>query len=324
MSESEMNLQMTQNASGQTVPFTLSVLIPTLNRPHDLALAVKTLLAQTRLPQELIIMDQSESDESEQRVKELFAQRPEIAERFELRYVRDSSIRSLAVARNLLLDLNRSDLFLFLDDDVELEPDFVERLIEGYADDPAVTGISGIITNYTPGGFASRMWKRFFVHGPFYDDRQEIYHRADELREAGRIAVSRFGGGLMSFRTDRIGGLRFDRNLQGASEGEDVDFCMHLPKGARLEIDPRARLVHNASVAARKSEHWIASVVRGSSYLYYRNWRSGLTNRVAFFWLMCGFGMFSLAASIKRLSLLPWQAFRKALRYGKTVGLASK
>jgi len=125
----------------------------------------------------------------------------------------------------------------------------------------------------------------------------------------------------MSFRADRVGGLRFDENLRGASEGEDVDFCMHLPAGARLEIDPRARLVHNVSTAARKNEHWIASVVRGNSYLYYRNWRRGLGNRMAFVWLMTGYAILATMASVRRGSLAPWKAFTAAMRYGKRVGL---
>ncbi len=227
------------------------MLIPTLNRPHDLTIAVRTLLEQTVLPQELIIVDQSPSDESERQVRALFAERAEAAAQLCLRYTLDPGITSLALARNVALDQNRCDIFLFLDDDVELEPDFVERLMEGYAEDPDVTGISGIITNYQPAGFADRAWQWLFVRGPFRDERQRLYLRADELRGAGRIPVSRFGGGLMSFRADRTGGLRFDPNLRGASEGEDVDFCLHLPAGARLEIDPRARLVHKSAARWR-------------------------------------------------------------------------
>lgn len=124
----------------------------------------------------------------------------------------------------------------------------------------------------------------------------------------------------MSFRADRIGGLRFDENLHGASEGEDVDFCMHLPSGARLEIDPRARLVHNASAAGRKNEHWIAAVVRGNSYLYYRNWRRGWSNRIAFAWMMSGLAIMILMACVRRFSLAPWKTFIVAARYGKEVG----
>lgn len=302
----------------------LAVLIPTLNRPHDLTIAVRTLLAQSVLPQELIIVDQSPSDESERQVRALFAGHAEAAAQLRLRYTRDPGIHSLALARNVALDQNRCDIFLFLDDDVELEADFVERLMEGYADDPGVTGISGIITNYKPAGFADRAWQWLFVRGPFHDERQRLYLRADQLRGARRIAVSRFGGGLMSFRTDRTGGLRFDPNLRGASEGEDVDFCLHLPAGARLEIDPQARLVHKISAVARKSEHWIASVVRANTFLYYRNWRRGWSNRIAFLWLMSGFAMLALTSSIKRTSLVPWEEFQAALRYGKEVGSATK
>ncbi len=321
MNDTELDPQ-APSAEYQAAAPTLAVLIPTLNRPQDLVLAVKTLLKQTRFPQELIIVDQSTSNESERLVRAMFAERPERAAQFELRYTRDPDVRGLATARNLLLDLNRCSIFLFLDDDVELEEDFIEKLLEGYAEDSEVTGISGIITNYKPGGLATRAWNWLFVRGPFHDERQEIYYRANELRNAGRIAVSRFGGGLMSFRTERIRGLRFDPNLKGGAEGEDVDFCLHLPSAARLEIDPRARLVHNVSTSGRKNEHWIASVVRGSSYLYYRNWRRGVLNRIAFAWLICGFALLSLMASAKRRSLAPWKAFTTALNYGKTVGLA--
>jgi GT2 family glycosyltransferase len=298
----------------------LAVLIPTLDRPDDLTIAVRTLLEQSLLPQEVIIVDQSRSDESEKQVRKLFAD--ERAAKVRLKYILDPGIASLAKARNVALDQNQCEVFLFIDDDVELEPDFIEKLLEGYEEDAEVTGISGIITNYTPRAFTSRAWQWMFVRGPFQDERQYYYQQAERLRDAGRIAVSRFGGGLMSFRCERTNGLRFNENLRGASEGEDVDFCLHLPAGARLEMDPRARLVHKVSPTARKSEHWIGSLVRGNCYLYYRNWRHGWRNRIAFAWLVCGYTVLALIASAKDRSLAPWQAFTAAVRYGKEVGSA--
>lgn len=296
----------------------LAVIIPTLNRPQDLEAAVRTLLAQTVLPAELFIIDQSKSDEAERRVCALFAERKEA--QIKLCYTRDSRISGAAEARNVAIERNSSEIILFLDDDVELEPDFIERLLEGYQSDAGVAGISGIITNYTAGSFAHRVWHSLFLRGPFHDDRQEHYIRAEELRGAGRIPVSRFTGALMSFRAACVGDLRFDRNLRGACEGEDVDFCLHLPQGSRLEIDPRARLVHKVSTMARKDEHWIASVVRGNTYLYYRNWRHGLRNRMAFAWLMTGYALLAITASAKRSSLGPWRAFTGAAGDGKRLG----
>ena len=115
-----------------------------------------------------------------------------------------------------------------------------------------------------------------FVTGPFHDDRQATYRSAESLRHSGPLRVTRFGGGLIIFRSSAIRDVRFDPNLRGASEGEDVDFCMHLDRTARLVIHPGARLVHKGSPAGRASEHWIGGVVRGNTYLYYRNWNSGL------------------------------------------------
>jgi len=323
MSSTEPSPQVPLVAQESAARLSLAVLIPTRNRPRDLTIAVRTLLEQTVLPQELIIVDQSPNDESERQVRALFAERAAAAQVC-LRYTLDPGITGAAMARNVALDQNRCAIFLFLDDDVELEPDFIERLLEGYAEEPEVTGISGIITNYAPGGFTARAWRWLFENGTFCDDRYSIYYRANELRGAGRIPVSCFGGGLMSFRASRTSGLRFDSNLRGASEGEDVDFCLHLPAGALLEIDPRARLVHNRSATARPDEHWNASAVRGISYLYYRNWRHGWSNRIAFAWLMTGFAILVLLASVKSGSLAPWRAFTAALRHGKEVGSGKK
>ena len=41
---------------------TFSVVIPTKNRPTELATVIDSLLAQSRLPNQLIIIDQSSSD----------------------------------------------------------------------------------------------------------------------------------------------------------------------------------------------------------------------------------------------------------------------
>ncbi len=73
---------------------TVSVIIPTKNRPGDLALAVSTLFQQTILPIELIIIDQSRSDESQRKIEQIFHDAPaEIWGCVRLRYVRDPTLR---------------------------------------------------------------------------------------------------------------------------------------------------------------------------------------------------------------------------------------
>ncbi len=299
----------------------LAVIIPTLNRPDDLRAAVRTLLTQTVLPRQLIIVDQSPRDDSERAIAELFeGAGDQVCGQVTLKYIRDPEISGAATARNQALRHSRSDVVLFLDDDVELEADFVETMLRAYQENPEVTGVSGIVTNYVPKPLLSRLWSRVFVRGPFHDDRQAVYFRADDLRHSAPLRVTRFGGGLMSFRSSAIRDARFDASLKGASEGEDVDFCMQLGPAAKLVIHPGARLVHKISPVGRVSEHWIGAVVRGNAYLYYRNWNSGVKNRVCFFWLRAGYGLLSLVASARRRSLAPWRTFRNALLQGRQSG----
>jgi GT2 family glycosyltransferase len=298
------------------------VIIPARNRPDDLKATVGTLLAQTILPQELIVIDQSPRDASERRIRELFS-RENNGECVTLQYIRDPRISGAATARNEGLQRSFGDIILFLDDDVVLDACFIENLLRSYKRDADVAGVSGIVVNYARPAFLGRLWTWIFARGPFFDDRQPVYFNADQLRSSPPIRVTRFGGGLMSFRAAAIQGARFDENLTGASEGEDVDFCMRLPAGTKLVIDPSARLVHKVSPAARAPEHWIGPVVRGNTYLYYRNWNTGLKNRACFFWFKAGYALLSLAASGRQRSLAPWRAFRDALEQGRVLGTAA-
>ncbi len=296
---------------------TLAVIIPTRNRRDDLALTVRTLLAQTELPNELVIVDQSATDDAERAVREIYdSSSAAVRRKVALRHTRDSAITGAATARNAGMDSTACDILLFLDDDVELEPEFVQELLKTYVENPGVAGVSGIVTNYEPLGPLQELWHSIFFTGPFKDDRRSVYLRAANLR-AGVVPVSRFGGGLMSFRREAIAGLRFDASLRGACEGEDVDFCMRLPRGSRLVVNPAARLQHHSSRVARGDEHWCGGVVRGNCYLYHRNWRHGLRPRLAYGWLMIGFGALTAFTSLKQFSAKPWKTCRRAMRQGR-------
>ena len=122
------------------------------------------------------------------------------------------------------------------------------------------------------------------------------------------LQVTRFGGGLMSFRRSAIAGIMFDTNLAGASEGEDVDFCMHLPQGAVLLIAPRARLVHKQTSVSRSTKHWLYLHVRTNWYLYRRNWKHGIRNRLGLLWLTTGYFLTATLISLRQFSGTAWRS----------------
>lgn len=120
----------------------------------------------------------------------------------------------------------------------------------------------------------------------------------------------------MSFRADAIRDIQFDENLSGVSDGEDVDFCAHLKPRSLLLITPKARLVHNQSPAGRSQKHWTSREAKSNHYLYYRNWRSGIFNRLCFCWLNLGYGIVATFASLRRGSLEPWRDLVEGMREG--------
>lgn len=292
----------------------VSVLIPTKDRPTDLGWAVHSLLAQTVLPSELIIVDQSADRRAQQEVFRVWAAAAPEARRISLRYFHAPWITGAAPARNFAMDRARGAIWLFLDDDVCLESDFIAELLRVYRDDVAALGVSGVVSNYPMPSWRFRLWRRVFERGPFRDERQPIYWHAKRLLGAGPIPVRRFGSGLMSFRAEAIRRHRFDGTLRGVPRGEDVDFCERLGPRARLLITPRARLAHKCGDVARVPSAWLAAEMRAARYLYRRNWRRRRGAGCALLWLLAGYALLGFWESVRAGSWAGCRALITGLR----------
>lgn len=281
---------------------TVSAIIPTKNRAEDLAKTIESLLAQTVQPLEVIIVDQSTRKSYTD-----FLPIPTI-------YIHDQTLSGASHARNVAMDRAQGDVLLFLDDDVVMQPNFIEEILATYDHTP--TGVSGIITNYQRPPVHRYIWDIIFLRGPFHDDRQPVYWNATRSATSSPVRVRQFGGGLMSFRKSEVQSLRFDTQLTGACPGEDVDFCLSLPKGSVLLINPRARLFHKRSPEGRESTHWLNLQAQVYNYLRERHWRKGFWNNLCFAWLNVGQSTAAALACVKRGSLEPWRAWREGARKG--------
>jgi GT2 family glycosyltransferase len=285
----------------------VSVIIPTKNRKGDLRSTLEDLVAQTRRPDEILIVDQSPFPSFEPGSVPIA-----------VNFIHAPDISGAAVARNVAMDHATGDLWIFLDDDVILEPQYVEEIVRAYT--PGIAGVSGIITNYSVPPFNRRLFEKLFVRGAFSDDRQPIYWRANDLRFKGPQRVRQFGCGVMSFRAEVVRTLRFDPNLTGGSLAEDIDFCARLPRGSKLVIAPNARLIHKRSAVGRPTEHWLDSHSQSSSYMRQRNWHRGLGDDLSFAWLQIGYTIMAAIGSIKRGSLEPFRAWKQGATRGRNLG----
>jgi GT2 family glycosyltransferase len=122
-----------------TKPLSYAVVIATCDRPGYLVRSVQTILAQTRPPLRLVIVDSSRTAETETWALE---RAPD-----DVVIYRRVPEASAARQRNLGARAIATDLIAFIDDDVELPPSLLAALIEPFEapDGENVGGVAGRI-----------------------------------------------------------------------------------------------------------------------------------------------------------------------------------
>ena len=226
----------------------ITAVIPTRNRPEDLARAVISVCQQSRVPDELSIIDQSPGDESRSRILALLAaQAPEM----KLDYVHDPAIAGLVAAKQVAVARAGGDIVCFLEDDVVLEPRYLESMEAGFVQHPEMVGSCGIVTNLPPlAPHYSRLF-HFFHRGIFRDPRVGVHGVMTGSGHA-LIPSDYLSGGLSAYRREVFAQVPFDvANRFFALE--DIDFSTRVARtfGARLYINPNARLEHRMSPVNR-------------------------------------------------------------------------
>lgn len=111
----------------------IDVLVPTRNRPDALAVTLTALGAQTAGPLRVVVSDQSDGDGACARPQVEAVVRYLRARGFTVDTLRHLPRRGMAEQRAFLLEQARAAYCLYLDDDVIVEPDVVERLYRAIA-----------------------------------------------------------------------------------------------------------------------------------------------------------------------------------------------
>src|SRR5437588_13040774 len=105
---------------------TVSIIIITYNRPFLLKHCLERVLAQTYTHKEIIVVDSSTNDESEQVV----AGYPEVIN-VRLRGQRNN----MPQARNQGIAASSGDILAFIDDDSMVQPGLIEALVNALSDE---------------------------------------------------------------------------------------------------------------------------------------------------------------------------------------------
>lgn len=223
----------------------VSIIIPTLNRPRQLAATLRSLRPEVPPTTEILVVDQSSAP----------APTPDVEALGPDDRVRNvqAARADLPGARNLGIHLSRGEVLIFCDDDVRVHAGFVDGHLANYRR-PQVGAVAGrVLTQEKKGkatpGRVGRVSK--------WTGRQ-----VDGFESLVKQPVEHGQGCNLSFRKaalEAIGG--FDSRFGGTAFLEDTDACLSVgAAGYEIIFDPAATVTHlKAAVGGCRPinpEHW--------------------------------------------------------------------
>jgi glycosyltransferase involved in cell wall biosynthesis len=114
-------------------PLTVSVVVPTRNRPEHAEACARSVLAVNGI-KELLFVDQSDDDATRRALATLANPL--------LRYV-PTRTRGVTNGRNLGISMSDGDIVAYTDDDCRVKPDWIERTLAIFEADPEVAVVCG-------------------------------------------------------------------------------------------------------------------------------------------------------------------------------------
>jgi glycosyltransferase involved in cell wall biosynthesis len=220
----------------------LAYVVPTKDHPDDLHKMLASLARQTRLPDQVVIVDASNPDVAH--ICDAFPQLP-------LTYVRHWP-PSLAAQRNAGMAALRDDIDVagYLDDDLVLEPEATERMAAFWRDAPLeVGGASFSIINQPPVR-ANRVQRFFLMHG---DPPGRVLPSGFPCQipfVQTTIETQWLYGGATMWRRAVIREFAYDEWYIGYGFLEDVDYSYRVGRRYRLFVLGDARTWHFSAPAA--------------------------------------------------------------------------
>ena len=279
----------------------VSVIIPTYNRIKDVEECLGSIVPQTVLPSEVIIVDDSNNNEVENLIEH---RRDELKEKdIDLRYIRNERERSLTIARNIGIENAISDVILFLDSDVIIDVNYIKEILKVYKENPDAMGVQGLI---------QRKKEKRLIH-TFIDIFNRLFYiyldEKNKCRLSPSLGVSFpsfvdeiincewLSGANQSYKKGILEEFKFDENLKKYSQGEDIDMSYRIFKKypRSLFMTPYARLIHNTSQEGRHLKRDVVYMdVIYLTYLFYKNVDQNLKNKLIYWWSRMGRIIFAL------------------------------
>lgn len=289
----------------------IALVIPTKDRPDDLRRMLASLAAQTRRPDQVVVVDGSEPA-----VREVVDECVSLP----IEYVRVFP-PSLARQRNAGMQRLTRDITLagYLDDDIVLEADAVLRMLEFWeraGDD--IGGAAFTITNNPQPGALSL--KQMFSIDHAHPGRVLPSGFASSITpQTADLETEWLYGGATVWRRSVIESYPYDEWFVGTGYMEDIDFSYTVGARYRLLVVAAARLAHYSRPVRADRQRLLGKwQIVNRMHVVRKHRARGLSVPAAW---RASFGLFllNLAAAIVRRRRDPWN---RAL--GNAAGIVSE
>lgn len=282
----------------------VTIVIPTRNRPKEVINCLESVLAQSILPQEIVIVDGGDEYTLKEELNQLYLDKYNIS----LKYV--NADVGTARARNIGADHAEGEYIFFLDDDVILDKDYIKEIVRVYEIYPKekIGGVTGKVIHFGKeeifrGGIAYHIFASIFLMGRYGNGRFQSSGSPTLIRpDTNQITECGFLFGCsMAFRKKVFCEFKSDEAFTGYSFGEDLDLAYRVSRKYTNYYNPLAKLIHTISWTARRDKYQISkAMVQNLFYIFRKNYPQDLKHKSAFWWSMIGFCILQTVRTLLR------------------------
>lgn len=287
-----------------------SIIIPTKDRPKDIISCLKALKKQTKLPDEIIIIDSSsKSLRSNINFNNVFNSKTFT----QVNLIYQKAIPGTSTQRNIGIKLATKDLIFFLDDDSTIEPNYIQELSETFIKQP---NFIGGMCDYKKNGKNIPFWlklikksiqlqpiikKLFFLQHDYGSGKISTSGFARHPYGTNKFKAVKALGGCCVYRKEALEKFNFDQNLEKLGPYaymEDFDLSYRIGQKHQLFFIPAKLISHNMSPINRTNiEQNRLNYIYNYSYLFFKNIYPKNKLKIIFYWWSI-FGLFIEAITL--------------------------
>jgi len=295
---------------------TSSIVIITMDRPTETVRCLRSIILQTRLPEEIIVVDASKQTRN---LKEQIAK---VLKNLPIKFYYLHTAPSTSAQRNIGAQMAHTDVIFFIDDDVVLDPHHNDAIMKVYETNPKGTigGVRGNNISLRPKEpFWRRLMRRIFLleeYRPWKPARMKLSGFAstsDRIRIFSKIEIA--PSTCISYWRKIFLKYLFDTTFDGYILGEDQDLSWRISRKYPIYHTPTAVFSHLPSPRRLKdsfqmTKRWFYM----HRYFFKKNFGKSVIHRLARTWAIIGYILFFTIDGLRRKNFERLKGLLSALR----------